>query len=65
VIGAGAVVTKDVAPGSLVVGNPGRVIRTNLQTTDWGKITDSGRPVDKTAAHSPQPAASTAHSDAE
>ena len=28
-VGAGAVVTRDVAPGDVVVGNPARVLRTN------------------------------------
>ena len=30
-IGAGAVVTEDVSEGSVVVGNPGRVLRTLTQ----------------------------------
>ncbi len=47
VIGAGTIVTKDVPPHSLVVGNPGRVIRTDIMTEHWGKITDKGNPVEK------------------
>ncbi|MEI4473695.1 acyltransferase [Frigidibacter sp. MR17.24] len=42
VIGAGAVVVKDVPPRSIVVGNPGKVIRSGIMTTNWGKITDRG-----------------------
>lgn len=30
VVGAGAVVTRDVAPGALVLGNPGRVVRQGI-----------------------------------
>lgn len=43
VIGAGAVVVKDVPPRSIVVGNPGKIIRQEIMTTNWGKITDKGR----------------------
>ncbi|MBP1806059.1 acyltransferase [Rubellimicrobium aerolatum] len=42
VVAAGAIVTKDVPPGSIVAGNPARVIRTGIMTTNWGKITDRG-----------------------
>jgi acetyltransferase-like isoleucine patch superfamily enzyme len=42
VIAAGAVVTKDVPPNSIVAGNPAKVIRTGIMTTNWGKITDKG-----------------------
>lgn len=48
VIGAGSIVTKDVPAQSIVVGNPAKVIRTNIMTTSWGKITDQGAPVEKT-----------------
>lgn len=47
VIGAGTVVTKDVPAHSLVVGNPGRIIRTGIMTGYWGKMTDKGQPVEK------------------
>lgn len=47
VIGAGTIVTKDVPAHSLVVGNPGRIIRTDIMTEHWGKITDKGNAVAK------------------
>jgi serine O-acetyltransferase len=34
VIGAGAVVVKDVPPGAVVVGNPARILRTNSQSVE-------------------------------
>lgn len=46
VIGAGTVVTKDVPPNSLVVGNPGRILRKNIKTGYWGKVLDKGEPAD-------------------
>ena len=36
IIGAMALVREDVPPRSLVVGNPGRVVRSDLVTTRWG-----------------------------
>lgn len=42
VIAAGAVVTKDVPAQSIVAGNPGRIIRSDIMTTNWGKITHPG-----------------------
>lgn len=42
VVAAGAVVTKDVPARSIVAGNPAKVIRKNIMTTNWGKITDQG-----------------------
>lgn len=44
VIAAGAIVTKDVPPRSIVAGNPGRIIRSGIMTTNWGKITETGGP---------------------
>jgi acetyltransferase-like isoleucine patch superfamily enzyme len=43
IVGAGAVVTKDVAPHTIVAGNPARVIRQNIQTERWGKLVDPGQ----------------------
>lgn len=48
VIGAGTVVTRNVPPRSIVVGNPGRVVRTDIMTDIYGRITDKG-----VEAHSP------------
>lgn len=42
IVAAGAIVTRDVAPRSIVAGNPARVIRSNIMTTNWGEITDRG-----------------------
>ena len=42
VIAAGAIVTKDVPARSIVAGNPARIIRSGIMTTNWGKITDRG-----------------------
>ncbi len=36
IVGAGAVVTKDVPPHSLVAGNPARVIESGITTGKWG-----------------------------
>ena len=41
IIGAGAVVTKDVAPRSLVAGNPARVIRSNIEVIPYGRLLES------------------------
>jgi GT2 family glycosyltransferase/serine acetyltransferase len=48
VIAAGAVVTKDVPPHSIVAGNPAKIIRSNIMTTNWGKITEKGDKPDAT-----------------
>lgn len=42
VVGACAVVTKDIPAHCIVVGNPARVVRTGIMTEDWGKIIDLG-----------------------
>jgi acetyltransferase-like isoleucine patch superfamily enzyme len=38
IVGAGSIVTKDIPSGSIVAGNPARVIRDGIQTTKFGKI---------------------------
>lgn len=40
VVGCGSVVTKDIPSHCIVVGNPARIIRTNIHTTRFGKIQD-------------------------
>ena len=63
VIAAGAVVTKDVPPRSIVAGNPARIIRSDISTTNWGKITDKGRRPDA-PAENPADAAARAPAEA-
>jgi acetyltransferase-like isoleucine patch superfamily enzyme len=38
IIGAGSVVTKDVAPGSMVAGNPARVLREDIVVGPYGRL---------------------------
>ena len=40
IIAAGAVVTKDVPSGSIVVGNPAKVIKSNIIVNDKGQIVE-------------------------
>ncbi len=47
IVGAGAVVTKDVPSGCIVAGNPAKVIRENITTTRYGKMLTKGNPVPK------------------
>jgi acetyltransferase-like isoleucine patch superfamily enzyme len=42
VVGAGAVVTRDVPPGSIAVGNPARVVRSGIRTMRGGCIKGAG-----------------------
>lgn len=41
VIAAGAVVTKDVEPRSIVAGNPGKVIRSDIEVEAYGRFLDA------------------------
>ena len=43
IIGANALVLQDVPSHSLVVGNPGRVVRSDLVTVAWGMAPRPGR----------------------
>jgi acetyltransferase-like isoleucine patch superfamily enzyme len=38
IVGAGAVVTADVPPHSIVAGNPARVIREDVEVGDYGRL---------------------------
>lgn len=38
IVGAGAVVTKDVPSGCIVAGNPAKIIRENIKTKKYGAI---------------------------
>lgn len=40
IVGAGAVVTKDVPNGCIVAGNPAKVIKEGIQTGKYGKLVD-------------------------
>ncbi len=48
VVAAGAVVTQDIPDGSIVAGNPARIMRENLETSHFG-ITADGLPKVKVA----------------
>lgn len=38
VVGSGSIVTKNVPSGSIVVGNPARIIKSEIKTMKYGKI---------------------------
>ena len=38
VVAAGSIVTKDVPANSIVAGNPARIIRSNINTTTYGRL---------------------------
>lgn len=38
VVAAGSIVTKDVPSNSIVAGNPARIIKSNINTTTYGKL---------------------------
>lgn len=46
IVAAGAVVTKDVPDNVIVAGNPAKVIRTDIMTTNFGRLTDTAKPKD-------------------
>ncbi|WP_461764515.1 acyltransferase [Myroides sp. LJL110] len=38
IVGAGSIVTKDINSNSIVVGNPAKVVKTNIMVSDKGKL---------------------------
>jgi len=38
IVGAGSVVTKDVAPNTIVAGNPAKVLKTGIRTERYGEL---------------------------
>jgi acetyltransferase-like isoleucine patch superfamily enzyme len=43
IVAAGAVVTKDVPDNVIVAGNPAKVIRTDIMTTNFGRLTNTSK----------------------
>ena len=41
IVGSGAVVTKDVPSGSIVAGNPAKIIRSGIRTVKWGILAEA------------------------
>jgi exopolysaccharide acyltransferase PssR len=41
IVGTGSVVTKNVPPGSIVVGNPARIIRRDIEVDRFGRFVDA------------------------
>ena len=54
-VAAGAIVTKDVPDRCIVAGNPARIIRTGIMTTNFGRMTDPGTTVGTPADRSSDP----------
>ena len=44
IVGAGAVVTKDVPPCSIVAGNPAKIMRSDIEVGRYGRFLDAGQP---------------------
>lgn len=45
IIGAGSVVVSDIPSGCAAAGNPAKIIRKNIRTSDWGVLIDKGERV--------------------
>lgn len=43
IVAAGAVVTRDVEPNSIVAGNPARTVKTGIRTGKWGVLEEAYR----------------------
>jgi acetyltransferase-like isoleucine patch superfamily enzyme len=43
IVAAGAIVTRDVPPGSVVAGNPARIIESNIQVGAYGRFVPGSR----------------------
>ena len=41
IVGAGAIVTKSVPPGSVVAGNPAKIVRSDITTGPYGRLPDA------------------------